>query len=149
MARWEKGTSGNPRGKLKGTRNVATRIAQELLNGEAEGLARKAVEMALAGDATALRLCLERLVPPCKDAPINVCLPRIKNATALPALVAKILSLVAAGSITPTEGRELCSIAESARKTLELVALEDRVRALEEGLDQITNGVAPDDQVEE
>ena len=34
-----------------------------LLEGEAEALTRRCVELALAGDTTALRLCLERLLP--------------------------------------------------------------------------------------
>jgi hypothetical protein len=38
--------------------------AEALLDGEAEALTRKAVELALAGDTVALRLCLERLLPP-------------------------------------------------------------------------------------
>jgi hypothetical protein len=37
--------------------------AEALLEGEAEALTRKAVDMALAGDAAALRLCLEGIVP--------------------------------------------------------------------------------------
>ena len=48
---------GNP-GKPKGTRHKATQAALTLLDGEAEGLTRKAVELALGGDTTALRLCL-------------------------------------------------------------------------------------------
>jgi hypothetical protein len=56
---------GNP-GKPRGTRHKATLAALALLSGEAEGLTRKAVELALAGDVTALRLCIERLVPPCR-----------------------------------------------------------------------------------
>jgi hypothetical protein len=35
-----------------------------LLDGEAEALTRKAVELALDGDASALRLCLDRVVGP-------------------------------------------------------------------------------------
>jgi hypothetical protein len=47
-----------------GSVNRATRAAGLLLDGEAEALTRKAIELALAGDATALRLCLERIVGP-------------------------------------------------------------------------------------
>jgi hypothetical protein len=36
--------------------------AEALLDGEAEALTRKAIEMAMAGDTTALRLCLERIL---------------------------------------------------------------------------------------
>src|SRR5580704_11696466 len=55
-----KGQSGNPAGRRRGCRNKATRAAEAYLDGEAETLARKAVELALAGNALALRLCLER-----------------------------------------------------------------------------------------
>ena len=62
-----------------GTRHKATLAALALLNGEAEGLTRKAVELALAGDVTALRLCLERLVPPCREAPVRLNHPRLQT----------------------------------------------------------------------
>jgi hypothetical protein len=55
------GQSGNPLGRPKGVRNRATVAAEALLEGEAEALTRKAIELALAGDPTALRLCLERI----------------------------------------------------------------------------------------
>jgi len=54
-----KGKSGNPAGKPKGARHRVTLATEALLDGEAEALTRKAVEMALAGDGAALRLCLE------------------------------------------------------------------------------------------
>jgi hypothetical protein len=62
-------TRGNP-GRPHGTRNKATRAALALLDGEAEALTRQAVTMALAGDGVALRLCLERIAPPRRDAPL-------------------------------------------------------------------------------
>ena len=52
-----KGVSGNPAGRPVGSRNKATLLALQLLEGEAEALTRKAVEQALEGDTTALRLC--------------------------------------------------------------------------------------------
>jgi hypothetical protein len=39
-----------------------------LLDGEALGLTRRAVEAALAGDMLAMKLCLERLLPRCQTA---------------------------------------------------------------------------------
>ena len=53
---FQRGQSGNPNGKPKGVRNRATLAAEALLDGEAEALTRKVVEMALAGDSTAMRL---------------------------------------------------------------------------------------------
>ncbi len=72
--------AGNP-GKPKGARHKATLAALELLDGEAEALSRKAVELALAGDTTALRLCLERIAPPRKDAPASFTLPEMETAS--------------------------------------------------------------------
>ena len=50
---------GNP-GRRPGSRNKATVAVEALLDGEAEKLTRKAIEMALAGDTVAMRLCLDR-----------------------------------------------------------------------------------------
>jgi hypothetical protein len=62
-----KGQSGNPAGRPRGSSNRATRAAEMLLDGEATALTRKAVELALAGDQAALRLCLDRTVAPRRD----------------------------------------------------------------------------------
>jgi hypothetical protein len=46
---FEKGRSGNPAGRPRGSRNRSTLAAQLMLQGEAEALTRKAVELALGG----------------------------------------------------------------------------------------------------
>jgi hypothetical protein len=51
---------------------------EALLDGEAEAITRVAVERAKEGDATALRLCLERILPPRKDRPVSFSLPNLK-----------------------------------------------------------------------
>jgi len=84
--RFQKGQSGNPKGKPKGARNRTTLIAQTLLDGQAEALVGKVVQLALDGDLTCLRICLERLVPPKKDAPIEIDLPDISAVADIPKL---------------------------------------------------------------
>src|SRR5215204_4346329 len=51
---------GNP-GRPKGARHKTTLAIEALLDGEAEALTRKAIELAKAGDLVALRLCLDRI----------------------------------------------------------------------------------------
>src|SRR5688572_33357264 len=75
------GTSGNPRGRPSGSRHKTTLAMEELLDGEAEKLTRKAVEMALAGDMVALRLCLDRITPARKDRPVLFALPPVETTT--------------------------------------------------------------------
>jgi hypothetical protein len=74
-ARFRKGQSGNPSGRPRGARNKATLAVEALLDGEAEALTRKAIERALEGDTTALRLCLDRLLPPRKDRLVSFAMP--------------------------------------------------------------------------
>src|SRR5215472_4734591 len=63
QGRFAKGHSGNSQGKPRGARHSYTRLAEAMLEGEAEGLIRKLVELALAGDVAALKICVDRIVP--------------------------------------------------------------------------------------
>jgi hypothetical protein len=123
---------GNP-GKPKGTRHKATRAALALLDGEAEALTRQAVTMALEGDTTALRLCLERIAPLKKDAPVQFDLPPMQSATDAAKAAGAVLDAVALGDLTPTEGAHIMGLVETYRRTLETTELEERVAALEIG----------------
>src|SRR6476659_7242888 len=75
-----KGQSGNPAGRPRGSTKRATRAAGLLLDGEAAALTRKGVEMALAGDHAALRLCLDRAVAPRRERAVELALPPIRSA---------------------------------------------------------------------
>ncbi|HYY36241.1 MAG TPA: DUF5681 domain-containing protein, partial [Xanthobacteraceae bacterium] len=57
---FQKGRSGNPAGRPFGSRNKATVLMQNLLEGEAEAIGRKAIEMAKGGDMAAIRVCMDR-----------------------------------------------------------------------------------------
>jgi hypothetical protein len=122
--------AGNP-GKPRGTRHKATQAALALLDGEAGALTRKAVELALAGDTVALRLCLERIAPPRRDAPVQFALPKMESAQDAAKAAAAVLDAVAAGELTPTEGAHIMGLVETYRRTLETSELEARVAALE------------------
>src|SRR6202047_188347 len=82
------GWSGNPAGRPRGCRDHVNRAARLLLAGEGEALTRKAVELALAGDPAALRLCLERIVGPYRERAVEFTMPPIRNATDLAGAVA-------------------------------------------------------------
>ena len=86
-------TTGNT-GRPKGARNRTTQAVLALLEGEAEAIGRKAVEMALAGDSVALRLCLDRLAPPRKDSPVQFPLPRMSSAHAAAGVAGAALEAV-------------------------------------------------------
>ncbi len=125
--RFSAGNSGRP----AGARNKATMAALELMDGEAEALSRKAVDLALAGDTVALRLCLERVAPPRKDAPVSFALPAMTSATDAAIAAGAILQAVSSGDLTPSEAAQVMGLVDSYRRTLEVTELEARVAALE------------------
>ena len=123
--------AGNP-GRPKGCRHKTTLAIEAILEGEAEALPRKAVELAKAGDTTALRLCLERLAPPRKDRPVHLALPPLERTEDTKAATAALLQAVAAGELTPSEGETLAKLIETHRRGVELVDLETRLTRLEQ-----------------
>jgi hypothetical protein len=133
---FEAGTSGNPSGRPKGSRNKATLAAEALLDGQAEALTQKAVEMALAGDTTALRLCLERTVPPRRERAITFEMPPIRGADDASAAVAGLIAAVAAGQIVPGEAESLARLVTAYVGAIEASEFDQRLKALEAKADQ-------------
>lgn len=121
---------GNP-GRVRGSRNRATMAAEALLDGEADALTRKAIDMALAGDTVAMRLCLERLVPARKDRPIEFDLPPITGAKDHPAAISAVLNAVAGGDLTPSEAQAFAAVLEQHRRSIETADIVARLDALE------------------
>ena len=80
QGRFRPGQSGNPAGRPKGARHATTVAIEALLEGEAETIARKAIDAAKAGDMVAIRLVLDRICPPRKSRPIHIELPPIHDA---------------------------------------------------------------------
>ena len=72
---WQPGQSGNRSGKPKGAPDKRTAL-RELLLPHAPALVEKALELALRGDTTALKLCIDRLMPPlrAKEEPVTFAL---------------------------------------------------------------------------
>lgn len=128
---FKKGQSGNPKGKPKGALNQTTRAAQELLEGEAQTLTRKAVELAQGGNVVALRLCLDRILPPRKDRAITLELPQVEGVADIPKALSAILKAVGTGQITPIEGQSLAAMLGAYCKVTELSNHEARLEALE------------------
>ena len=129
--RFAKGFSGNPAGRPPGSRNHATRIAEILLDGEAEALTRKAVTLALDGDALALRLCLDRVIAPRRDRPVQFALPPIADIADVANAMAAITAAVAEGAITPGEGAEVAKVVDAYIRAIEASDFDRRLKALE------------------
>jgi hypothetical protein len=121
---------GNP-GRPKGARHRVTLAIEALLDGQYEALTAKAIEKALEGDMVALRLCLDRIAPPRRDAPITLSLPKVRTAGDVLEASAAVLAAVAAGEVTPDEAGRLMALLVAHRGIVETADLDRRLAALE------------------
>jgi Family of unknown function (DUF5681) len=129
-----KGTSGNPSGRPRGARNRTTLAAEALLDGEAEALTRKAVELALGGDIHALRLCLDRLIPPRREQPLDIEVRKLDSLHDARHAMADVVAAAARGDITLSEAAELGKLIELYIRTCEASdrAVQEEIRATQE-----------------
>ena len=79
----------------------------------------------------ALRLCLERLLPPVRDRAVNLSLPKAETATEVHESVGRVVQAVAEGEITPGEAQTVASILDVQRRAIETADLEQRIAELE------------------
>jgi hypothetical protein len=129
--RFEKGQSGNPAGRPPGARNKATLLAEAMFEGEAEAIVRMAIGKAKEGDITAIRLCLDRVIPRQRDRATAFDLPPIDSAADALAALTTIAAGVRAGDLTPAEGSELSKLVDHYLRALEAKDFEARLHMLE------------------
>jgi hypothetical protein len=127
------GASGNPAGRPNGARHKTTLAVQALLDGEAEGLTRKAVEMALAGDTTALKLCLERIAPAYKPSAkaVMINMPPPNN---LADTARAFVTAAANGELPPDIAAQMVSAVAAVARVEEMEILKLRLETLERAI---------------
>lgn len=121
------GQSGNPRGRPPGRPDKRT-ILRELVRPHAPELVEKALELARAGDAAAIRLLLDRAIPPLKPAAEAVTFPMPADASNLAAVGRAVVAAIAEARLPPDVGR---SLLDSLAALAGLVEHEDVLRRLE------------------
>ncbi len=130
-------------GKPKGTRNKATLALEVLLDGEAEAITRKVIEMAMDGDTTAMRLVMERILPTRKDRPVQFTLPKLEMAADAVKATAALAGAVATGELTPSEAGELSKLIDGFTKAVEQHDIQQRLERIEAALEQRKQGTVP------
>jgi hypothetical protein len=73
--------------------------------------------MALDGDTVALRLCLERILPPRRERPVHFALPALQSPVDAATAMAVIATAVADGDLTPSEAGELAKFVDTYVRT--------------------------------
>jgi Family of unknown function (DUF5681) len=131
MAKFQKGDSGNLKGRKQGSRNKATLAALALLEGDLETITKVCADKAKDGDLMAVKLILDKVIPNAKERRLSLKLPQMDGAANVPAVLAAVLEAVANGELTPGEGQTITAMLEVYRKGVELNDIEARVKVLE------------------
>jgi len=131
--RFQKGVSGIPSGKPQGTRARITQLAQKLLEDDRDDIIKAVIAAAKNGDPTAMRLCVERLVPLRKGRPVVFDLPPVKTAADIAGAVGELARAMAAGELTTDEASAAALVIEMHRRAIETTEIELRLQKLEEG----------------
>src|SRR5215204_6083582 len=116
--RFVKGASGNPDGKPRGCLHHATRIAARLLAGQAEALMGRVIGLALAGDRMLLRHCIDRIIAPQRDQPVEFAMPPDREPAGPAGGMAAVIEAAAQGLITPEEMATLARALESQSRAI-------------------------------
>jgi Family of unknown function (DUF5681) len=128
---FQKGYSGNPAGRPVGARNRVTEMAEALLDGQADALVNKCVELALEGNPAAIKLCLERIVPRVGRS-VKFDLPPIAGPGDLGPAMDAIARAAAAGALTASDAAEFSRMIETYGRAMAASDLDRRLRELEE-----------------
>jgi hypothetical protein len=128
------GNRANPSGKPKGARHRATLMAEKLFAADAADIVRKVVAAAKAGEPWAVRLVVERLIPPAKDRPAPLTLPKMTSSADLPDALARVVDAMAEGALTPGEAAAIVATLEAFGRASVFAGHEERLRILEKRL---------------
>jgi hypothetical protein len=126
------GTSGNPNGRPKGSRNRAALEVEALLEAEGVDIIRSLIEAAREGNIPAARLCLDRILPRRRDRPVEFELPPITTAADARKALAVILTACAEGRLTASEADARMNLVERYIRILQTSEFDARLTQLTE-----------------
>jgi hypothetical protein len=132
------GQSGNPAGRPRGSRNKKTLVLEALLDDESETLMRRVIGLAKMGDDVAMRLVFARMLPPRRDRPVPLELPRIESEADARRASGDVIAALGSGEITPQEAEQLLRVIAGAAMVMQSSGMSERMKWLQGQVAQLS-----------
>jgi hypothetical protein len=130
MSKFEKGQSGNPKGRTPAHITV-TKVRKGLAD-DLPDILNKLIELAKGGDVQAIKLVLERVCPALKPQAVPINLPFVES---LAGQGNEIIKATMSGKIPPDIGSQLITALANQGKLIELQELTERLQRVEKQLE--------------
>jgi hypothetical protein len=119
------------RGRPKGSRNKAKSEVQEVLDQYTSKMLMTCIGHAAKGNPTALRLCIERMIPTRREAPVRMRVPPIRTAEDVDKAAEQVTQDIGRGKTTAADGEKMMHILESRCRIIDSVNNAGRMDKLE------------------
>lgn len=131
--KFQPGKSGNPNGRPKGVKDRRVALREKLLP-HADQLIEMVTTFAKSGDMQAMKIVMDRIMPPLKEEPIQITIPKIESAEDCTKAQAAVVNAVASGEMLPSEGQVMANLIDAQRRAYETHDLAKRMEAIEEAI---------------
>jgi hypothetical protein len=125
MSKFEKGKSGNAKGRPK---SMTATLLRQAINDDMPDILNKLIELAKGGDVQAIKLVLERVCPALKPQTVPISLP---VSDSLAGQGNEIIRATMTGKIPSDIGSQLITALANQAKIIEIDELTKRIEALE------------------
>jgi hypothetical protein len=131
LMQFQKGQSGNPAGRPRGSRNKRTLLLESLLHDQGESITRKLIELANGGEMRAIGMCMDRLLPVAKGQSVACDIPPMQKPMDAIAALSAFFDAVRVGDLTPAEAAALAKLVHTWMHTMGCITFERRLRQVE------------------
>ena len=138
--KFKPGNNANPNGRPAGARSRSSEALDAIAAGAAPRIVQAMITAAENGDTRAGQLILSRVWRPSQGRRVVISLPQLRTPQDALAALDTITQAAASAVISLEDARDLASLIEAFRTTLATVDLDERIKALEELQQGVSNG---------